>query len=91
MYGKTHFYLKHLDTGMYLYTDGSSKYNEANCRRCPIIGYSEVSGANGKTKNAIWKIHSGFFFPVNKEPKINYNNDDEEDNEDEDTKDKDEF
>ena len=52
---------------MYLYTDTASKFNEHNCRRCPIVGHSEISSASGKTKNAIWKIHSGFYFPANKE------------------------
>lgn len=28
VYGKTKFYLKHRDTGMYLYTDMSSKFNQ---------------------------------------------------------------
>jgi dolichyl-phosphate-mannose--protein O-mannosyl transferase len=84
LYGKTHFYMKHLDTGKYLYTDYSSKYTESNCRRCPIIGHSEISSANGKTKNAIWKIHSGFFFPQNTEKAkrvddYDYGDDDDED------------
>jgi len=52
---------------MYLYTDNASKFNEHNCRRCPIVGHSEISCASGKTKNAIWKVHSGFYFPVNKD------------------------
>ena len=59
VYGKTKFYLKHRDSGLYLYTDGGSKYNEQNCRRCPIIGHTEISGARGKLKNAVWKVHSG--------------------------------
>lgn len=63
VHGKTKFYLKHRDTGLYLYTDGGSKYNEYNCRRCPIIGHSEISAARGKLKNGVWKVHSGFFFP----------------------------
>ena len=72
VYGKTTFYLKHRDTGNYLYTDGASKFNEYNCRRCPIVGHSEMSCASGKTKNAIWKVHSGFYFPINKERKFEY-------------------
>ena len=64
VYGKTKFYLKHRDTGLYLYTDMGSQYTEANCRRCPIIGYTEISSARGKNRNgSLWKIHSGFFFP----------------------------
>ena len=55
-----------------MYTDTASKYNENNCRRCPIVGHSEISGATGKTKNALWKVHSGFFFPPN-EKEIVYN------------------
>ena len=39
LYGKTKFYLKHRDTGMYLYTDDKSKFDHNNCPRCPIIGY----------------------------------------------------
>lgn len=65
--GKTKFYLKHKDTGLYLYTDNQSKFTNQNCRRCPIVGHSEISSARGKTKNAIWKVHSGFFFPANLE------------------------
>lgn len=64
VYGKTKFYLKHRDTGLYLYSDMNSKYNENNCRRCPIVGHSEISSARGKLRNGgLWKIHSGFFFP----------------------------
>ena len=64
IYGKTKFYLKHRDTGQYLYTDQGSKYTEQNCRRCPIVGYQEISCNRNKARNgALWKIHSGFFFP----------------------------
>jgi len=52
VYGKTIFYIKHRDTGKYLYTDNGSKYTEHNCRRCPIVGHSEISCAMGKTKSA---------------------------------------
>lgn len=62
---------------MYLYTDTGSKFNEHNCRRCPIVGHSEISCAAGRTKNAVWKIHSGFFFPGNKERKRNYSDENE--------------
>ena len=79
MFGKTTFYIKHRDTGMYLYTDTGSKFNEHNCRRCPIVGHSEISCASGKTKNAIWKVHSGFYFPVNSDVQINYEESPEED------------
>jgi hypothetical protein len=65
VYGKTLFYIRHRDTGKYLYTDTASKFNEHNCRRCPIVGHSEISSASGKTKNALWKAHSGFYFPAN--------------------------
>ena len=70
VFGKTNFYLKHRDTGLYLYTDTNSKYTDYNCRRCPIIGQSEISCARGKTKNALWKVHSGFFFPELEEDSI---------------------
>jgi dolichyl-phosphate-mannose--protein O-mannosyl transferase len=64
IYGKTKFYLKHRDTGNYLYSDTNSKYTENNCRRCPIVGHSEISSQRFKAKNGgLWKIHSGFFFP----------------------------
>jgi hypothetical protein len=67
VFGKTLFYLKHPNTGLYLYTDNGSKYNEQNCHRCPIVGYAEISGAQGKTRGGIWKTHSGYFFPVTEE------------------------
>ena len=67
VFAKTKFYLRHKDTDLYLYTDAQSKYTEYNCRRCPIIGQSEISGARGKLKNALWKVHSGFFFPPDEE------------------------
>lgn len=63
VYGETRFYLKHKDTGNYLYTDVQSKFNNHNCHRCPIIGHSEISSSSGKSRNAVWKVHSGFFFP----------------------------
>ena len=31
------------------------------------MGHSEISCARGKTKNALWKVHSGFYFPLVKE------------------------
>ena len=73
VYGKTKFYLKHKDTGLYLFTDNGSKYNEHNCRRCPIVGHSEISSIRGKIRNgALWKIHSGFFFPDVEESNSEY-------------------
>jgi hypothetical protein len=63
---------------MYLYTDINSKFTNQNCRRCPIVGHSEISCAKGKTKNAIWKIHSGFFFPVEKVDLNKHQDDDSE-------------
>ena len=64
VYGKTKFYIKHKDTGLYLFTDQGSMFTEHNCRRCPIVGHSEISAIRGKNKNGgLWKIHSGFFFP----------------------------
>jgi hypothetical protein len=45
IYGKTLLYIKHRDTNKYLYTDNASKFNEHNCRRCPIVGHSEISSA----------------------------------------------
>lgn len=40
------------------------------------MGYSEISCAAGKTKNSIWKVHSGFYFPLNKERKFTEDDDD---------------
>jgi hypothetical protein len=67
VFGKTLFYLRHANTGLYLYTDNGSKYTEQNCHRCPIVGYAEISGAQGKTRGGIWKTHSGYFFPETEE------------------------
>jgi len=61
--GDTTFYLKHVATSKYLMTDRESQFNERNCRRCPIIGENEVSCAIGKSKQAVWQVHSGFFVP----------------------------
>ena len=38
-------------------------FTNSNCPRCPIIGQTEVSGAEGRTKFARWRIDSGFYFP----------------------------
>ena len=57
------FFLKHADTGIYLYADSRSMFDHNNCRRCPILGQSEISGAEGRTRNALWAVHSGYFFP----------------------------
>ena len=64
VYGKTRIFLKHRDSDNYLYTDQGSKFTEHNCRRCPIVGQSEISCIRGRNRNGgLWKIHSGFFFP----------------------------
>ncbi len=64
VFGMTQFYLKHKDTGYYLYTDKASMFNNRNCRRCPIIGQSEVSGIKSKPQTGgVWQVISGFFFP----------------------------
>ncbi len=67
LYAKTQFYLRHKDTDKYLYTDSGSKYNNQNCRRCPIIGQAETSGSRSKNKHCLWKVHSGFFIPDRQE------------------------
>lgn len=59
--GKTSFYLKHVSSSYYLYTDASSLYNHNNCRNCPIIGQAEISGYGYKHANAIWRFVSGYF------------------------------
>ena len=62
--GSTLFFLKHIDTNMYLMTD-TTNYNRQNCPRCPIIGHFEVSAVRAKTQDTLWNVHSGFIFPVN--------------------------
>ena len=42
-------------------------FDHNNCRRCPILGQSEISGAEGRTRNALWAVHSGYFFPPESE------------------------
>ena len=62
--GSTLFFLKHMDTNMYLMTD-TTDFNRQNCPRCPIIGHFEVSAVRAKTQDTLWSVHSGFIFPVN--------------------------
>jgi hypothetical protein len=62
--GKTLFYLKHLGSNQYLTTENGFMFNHNNCPRCPIIGQREVHCQPNKLKQALWKIHSGFFFPM---------------------------
>ena len=60
--GRTLFYLKHLETAQYLYTDSNSMYDRYNCRNCPIIGQAEISTHRSKNHYGLWKFVSGYFF-----------------------------
>lgn len=80
VYGKTKFFLKHKDTGLYLYTDANSKYTHQNCRNCPIVGYGEISCIRNRAFNGgLWKVHSGFFFPDVEANETPFRDEEEED------------
>jgi hypothetical protein len=61
--GKTLFYLKHMGSEQYLSLENAIQYNHQNCPRCPIVGHREVHCQPHRVKQALWKVHSGFFFP----------------------------
>ena len=65
--GKTLFYLKHEETNKYLYTDKGSMFTNRNCRNWPIVGQAEISAANNKNKNALWKFQFYASFDVSDE------------------------
>jgi hypothetical protein len=58
---------QHVDTGKYLSTDVQAKFNQQNCRNCPIQGQLEVRASAGRSRMAMWKTTEGFFFPVTEE------------------------
>ena len=64
VHGNTKFFLKHVDTERFLISDNDSAYNNQNCPRCPIVGHNEISAARAKQGISLWKVHSGFFFPM---------------------------
>ena len=44
--------LQHVDTGMWLYTSKNDRFNQNNCRNCPIIGQLEVSAHSAGASDA---------------------------------------
>lgn len=63
--GKTEFYLQHVLSKQYLFTDRYSMYDRNNCRNCPIIGQGELSTIGTKTRNGLWKFVGGYFYSQN--------------------------
>jgi dolichyl-phosphate-mannose--protein O-mannosyl transferase len=59
--------IQHVDTGMYLSTDTAAKFNQHNCRNCPIQGQLEVRASQQKNRLAMWKTAEGFFVPVSED------------------------
>ena len=68
VHGSDFFHLKHVDTGCMLVTDSNSRFNNSNCPRCPILGQLEVACEQNKLqKSTLWRMDSGFFFPLREE------------------------
>jgi len=66
--GKTEFFLQHVPTENWLYVNyKTSKYNDNNCRGCPIRGQREVSLTTNKDKQCLWKVIGGIIFSSEKE------------------------
>jgi dolichyl-phosphate-mannose--protein O-mannosyl transferase len=59
--------LQHVDTNMYLSTDLAAKFNQQNCRNCPIQGQLEVRAVPQKNRLVMWKTNEGFYVPVAEE------------------------
>lgn len=57
--------LRHASTGTYLGTSAKHKFNQSNCRNCPIQGQLEVHAKTTKTKGAQWTTAQGIYFPAN--------------------------
>jgi hypothetical protein len=58
---------QHVDTSKYLSTDAGSKFNQQNCRNCPIQGQLEVRAVSQKNRLVMWKTVEGFYIPVSEE------------------------
>ena len=67
--GKDVFFLKHVISGCYIISEKSHRFIQANCgRQCPIMNQWETSCTNAKPqKTSLFKMESGFFFPVRDE------------------------
>jgi hypothetical protein len=52
---------------MYLSTDLAAKFNQQNCRNCPIQGQLEVRAVPQKNRLVMWKTNEGFYVPVAEE------------------------
>jgi hypothetical protein len=54
----------HVDTGKFLYTADTAKFNQQNCGGgCPIMGQTEVSASAKKDAKTKWQTGQGVFFP----------------------------
>lgn len=57
--------LKHVDTGKFLFTSSSNKFDQKNCGgNCPIMGQLEVSASAKKADSKTWwQTGQGVYFP----------------------------
>ena len=67
--GKDLFFLKHVVSGCYIISEKAHRFIQANCgRQCPILNQWETSCTGAKPqKTSLFKMESGFFFPVRDE------------------------
>ena len=80
--GKDLFQLRHVDTGHVLTSEKNFRFTQQNCPRCVIVGDMETSCIPPqKTKNTLWTIDSGFFFPEREEEQESNINTEGEDSE----------
>mmetsp|Transcript_23215 Transcript_23215/g.33742 ORF Transcript_23215/g.33742 Transcript_23215/m.33742 type:complete len:229 (-) Transcript_23215:90-776(-) len=55
--------LKSVDTKRYLHSHEEHRFNQRNCRNCPIIGQQEVTCFQTKGTNNLWYADKGVYFP----------------------------
>lgn len=61
--GDAQFSLKHVGSGAFLYSHRAYRFDDSNCRGCPINGQSEISSRKRKDGDTLWKVVGGYFFP----------------------------
>lgn len=55
-------YFQHIDTGKYLHTSSSFRFNGQNCGAgCPILDQTEVCGSSKKDSKARWFTGTGVY------------------------------
>lgn len=63
----TMFKLRHINSGLLLNLNKQAKFNQQNCRGCPIQGHFEVAGLSADSGDTLWDIADGFFIPQNED------------------------